>query len=143
MAYVSPSDSPRFKWQCSYQGCTWFNVWDHTGMYEIEFRQRADAYERTCYNGDDADWQRNVVAMIGVVRRSHDSATPIPDSTFRAFNTWRAAEHEKHLSDMRSQPQRYGTDFSDIKAPMLARAAAIYRDGWHITSLAYCELAFA
>jgi len=133
MTYVSPSDAPRFSWKCSYQGSIWFQAWDHTGVYEIELRCRAEDYERKCYNGDDADWQRNVVAMIGVARRAYLADREIPTSTLQAFNAWRLAEHEKHMTELRGNPERYGTDFSDIKPPALARAAAVYQDGWIIT----------
>ena len=137
MTYQSPAEVPRFKFHCSYQGSTWFDVWDATGMYQIELRRSADDYERKFYNGDDADWQRNIVAMIGVMRGASGSIErEIPADTLRAFNAWRQAEHDEHLAQMRAQPERYGTDLSDIKPPLLAHAAAVYRDGWQITATA-------
>ena len=135
MTYLSPIEAPRFKWKCSYQGSVWYEVWDHTGIYEIELRRSADDYERKFYNGDDADWQRNVVAMIGVLRRASGGIDQeVPAQTLRAFNEWLTSEHEKHIAEMKAQPNRYGTDFSDIMPPTLAKAAAVYRDGWHVTA---------
>jgi hypothetical protein len=129
-------DEPHFRWTCSYQGSVWYTVDDATGRYGLELRRRADDYERKCYNGDDADWQRNIVAMIGVLRREHDIAKPIPDATFHSFNAWLIAEHAKHMAHLRAHPERYGTDFSDIQKPTLAHAAARYDGGWHITARA-------
>ncbi len=133
MTYQSPSERPRFKWKCSYQGSVWYDVWDETGMYEIELRRRADDYERKCYNGDDADWQRNVVDMIGVLRRAYSIDQEIPASTLFAFNAWIITEHEKHVAELKAQPERYG-DVSDIQRPVLPHAAARYENGWHITA---------
>lgn len=126
---------PRFKWACSYQGCVWFKVLDDTGDYEIEMRRAAEDYERKCYNGDDADWQRNVVAMIGVLRRSHSLDKEVPAATFAAFNAWRMKEHADYVAKIAAAPERYGVDYKP-EPPMLAHAAARYENGWIITASA-------
>ena len=120
-----PVDGPKFKWRCSYQGSIWFDVWDETGMYELELRRSAEDYERKCYNGDDADWQRNVVDMIGVLRRSHGSDQEVPPATLQAFNAWRKAEHDAQIAKMTAEPKLYGDPKSFGKyAPTPAHAAA-------------------
>jgi len=136
MTYQSPAECPRFKWKCSYQGSVWYDVWDHTGMYEIELRRRADDYERKCYNGDDTEWQRNVVSMIGVIHRAYSSDIEVPALTLHAFNAWLIAEHEKHIAELKAQPERYGNYWREIAKPMLPHAAARYDKGWQITAIA-------
>lgn len=128
----------RFKWHCSYQGSVWFEVWDETGKYELELRRSAEDYERKFYNGDDADWQRNVVNMIGVLRRSHNIDREVPSATLQAFNAWRKAEHDTWIAQMIAQPHRYGDPKtwqpSFGQPPTPARAAARYENGWIITA---------
>ena len=142
--YQSPSEAPRFKWKCSYQGTVWYEVRDSSGMYGLELRRRADDYERKRYNGDDADWQRNVVDMIGVLRREYDSQREVPAATLHAFNAWIIGEHGAHMAKLRADPQRYGTDFSAIVPPTLARAAARYQvgTGWIITAQSGSDWSF-
>lgn len=139
-----PIDRPKFKWRCSYQGKIWYDCWDETGMYELELRRSADDYERKFYNGNDDEWQRNNVAMIGVLRRSHNIDQPVPDSTFQAFNEWLESEFNSHMAHMKANPQRYGdvTDYEGKYRPKPARAAARwiqtgYMEGhWIITAQA-------
>jgi hypothetical protein len=101
---------PTFKWRCSYQGTVWYDVCDHTGTYEAEFRHRADEYECVGYNGDP----RELVDAIGIFRRSHilssndEKLFEVPQSTVDAFNAWRIAERAKHVAEIKSQPHRYG-----------------------------------
>lgn len=101
---------PRFRWTCSYQGTTWFEVSDETGTYELELRRAAEPYELAGANGDDC--RRDMLASIGLLRTSRcgDRARlfEVSRATLDAFNAWRLAEHREHMARLDAQPDRYG-----------------------------------
>lgn len=74
--------------------------------YRVEVRRSADEYERSIYNGTEADWQREVIPSIGLLRRMYNASVPIPDAVISAFNAWREAEHARVMSEIRD---RYGS----------------------------------
>lgn len=127
---------PRFRWTCSYMGCTWFEVSDGAGTYELELRRSAEPYELSIANGDDC--RRDMVAAIGILRSSHCNKTPrlfeVPAATVAAFNTWRLAEHREHMARLDAQPERYGVIAADdpLRKPPLAARQGHYviGEGW-------------
>lgn len=66
--------------------------------YRVEVRRSADEYERSIYNGTEADWQREVVPSIGLLRRMYNASVPIPEAVIAAFNAWREAEQARVMS---------------------------------------------
>lgn len=98
---------PTFRWTCSYLNCVWYEVTDETGTYEIELRRRVCDYERSIANYTDETWERDVVAAIGLLRRT-DSTRPIPDATVAAFNAWRQAERDQWIAKWKANADRYG-----------------------------------
>lgn len=97
-----------FRWKCSYQGTVWFDVYGDGPRYEIETRRSASDYERQHFSGTEAEWQRDVIAGINLLRRSCESWLAIPAHVVAAFNVWRAAEHAANVRQITSQPERYG-----------------------------------
>jgi hypothetical protein len=127
------SMTPTFKWTCSYQGTIWYQVTDHTGTYEAQFRRCAEQYECEGYNGDAA---RDLVAAIGIFCRSHslpnsnERLFEVPQSTVDAFNAWRIAERARHVAEIKSQPHRYReVDESD---PLLFPPILSARQGYYV-----------
>lgn len=119
---------PTFKWTCSYQGSTWFNVHDHTGSYEAELRRNAEPYELSIANGDDC--RQEMITGVGFLRRSHcikdragNYSFTMPAVTVAAFNAWRLNEHNKWVAEMQRQPERYGAILEDriTQSPMVAK----------------------
>jgi len=91
--------------------------------YRVELRWEASPYERSISNCDDAKWQRDVVAAVGLLYRSPGCHQPIPQRVVDGFNAWRAAEHAKSVSEIRSHPERY-RNISD-NDPLLAPPAVV------------------
>lgn len=125
---------PAFRWTCSYQGLTWFQVTDETGTYEAELRRTCHDYELERANGDAV--REEMKAAVGILRRSHckpgDHSFAIPPATVAAFNEWRAAEHAAWLASMRAQPDRYGEiSDSEFPAPMIANPGRFEGGHWH------------
>lgn len=134
---------PRFTWICSYMGTQEFEVRDRTGIYYVETRYEASDYERKISTYDDAAWEREVVAAIGLLRRKYDGSKPVPEETVEAFNAWRAKRYADDLAVLRANPQKYGDEASIqemiasglLKPPMVVRGAyfkrrsADWRDG--------------
>ena len=127
---------PRFKWTCSYQGTTWFYVTDETGAtYELALRRDAPDYELAGANGDDC--RRDILASVGLLRRSYTSTGrhgEVTRETLDAFNAWRLAEHLAHVAQLDSQPERYGVIPADdpLRAPPLVawRGFYVIGEGW-------------
>jgi hypothetical protein len=85
---------------------SWFDVHGDGQKYEIELRHRVCGYERSIFNGTEAEWQRDVVPLVGAIKRS--DGIRIPQSVVEAFNTWRMTEYREHRRQIESQPHRYG-----------------------------------
>ena len=124
--------TPTFRWKCSWWGCQAYEVRDETGMYEVETRYLAHDRERSISTYDDDGWQRDVLGAIGLLRRSANSGTPIPQKTVDAFNAWRMAEHAAHVKRLRDNPDRYGENAADeVEPPMVVRGARyVVGRGW-------------
>lgn len=108
---LGPSALPeriQFRWVSSYQGCTHFEVSGDGTPYRVVLRWQASAYERSKFNGNDDEWQVEVVATVGLLRRAHDTHKPMSFQVVSAFNAWRAAEHARLVREIREQPERYG-----------------------------------
>ena len=102
-----------FRWKCSYQGSTWYEVRDHTGTYEAEFRRSAPDCELARPTGDDC--RRDILAAVGILRRASGWSAgdarlfEVPASTVAAFNRWRDAERAEHRARIKAAPEKYGT----------------------------------
>src|SRR5215217_7139156 len=94
---------PSFRWTCSYQGCVWFQVSDHTGVYEVQFRVRLEEYERRTLNGPDV-----VAAEESVIRWLKRYGQPVPLETVQAFNAWQREEAENWRRTIATNPERFG-----------------------------------
>lgn len=115
-----------FAWKCSYRHSVWFEIHDASGRYEAELIRKPTPYADSQYNGNAAEYARDVEASAGILRRSVcDAAGEIAAETIAAFNAWRAAEHAAQIAHMRAHPERYGTDFESdpwfqAPAPVMA-----------------------
>lgn len=120
--------APSFRWTCGFMGRTTWIVSDHSGTFEVEHRHTTCGYERSIHNGDDGDFQRTVVAMLGTILR-HDGR-PLDQRTVDAFNAHKASEHARQIAQLRADPERYGPILdSDHPAPALVRGF-YYLDGY-------------
>jgi len=120
-----------FRSVLSYRGCHTYEVCGDGSPYRVEVRHDASAYHRSIFGGDDAKWQRDVVAAIGLLHRRHDCDTPVSQRVVDAFNAWRAAEHAQIVEEIRSQPGRHGNLAPDnpILVPPQVVCGARYEAG--------------
>ena len=127
----------KFKWTCSYRGTQWFDVTDETGTYQVELRHTITESGRTDYTGTAAEWEREVICSLNVLRRSYQSNREIPASTVAAFNGWRQAERDRLLAEMTADPERYGdpSKFAKYFHPITPARGGRYviGTGWVIT----------
>lgn len=109
----------------TYMGVTEYRIIGDGAPYRVRVRHHVSAYERSisCYKIDDLGWNRDVVAMIGLLCSSDRELTqPVVD----AFNAWALAEHEKERAEIESHPEIYGVvDWEDASfhIPKLLRGA--------------------
>jgi hypothetical protein len=124
--------SIRFEFVLTYLGYCIYEVYGDGPSYRIQLRQRADAYERSIFAGTDAEWQRDIVAAIGLLHRC--DGQPISQPVVDAFNDWRAARHASDVAHLRAHPERYGSlSESDpvLVAPAPVRGARyLVGTGW-------------
>jgi len=103
-----------FKWQSSYMGTVDYMVTDSTGTFRAELRHQLGDYERSQLNYDADGIAKHVESTIGLlVRCVCDNRGEILPETIAAFNAWRTSEHERQMSFMRANPERYGTEFNE------------------------------
>jgi hypothetical protein len=95
-----------FRWTCSYMNSAYYDVIGDGQTYEIELRRGVCAYERSIYNGTEAEWQRDIVPLIGAIKRV--GGYRVPDAVVDAFNAWRAAEHLMERRKLDAHPEKYG-----------------------------------
>lgn len=126
-----------FHWTCSYMDTVDYHVFGDGQRYTATVRRTASEYEKSIYNHASpcADWDRDVVASIGLIHRS-DSRFPISQEVVDAFNAWQLAKHEAFLQLLQDHPEKYGEITSDdpiVRAPPPVRGA-FYRvgTGWII-----------
>jgi hypothetical protein len=102
--------------------------------YRVELRRSAPEWERSNYSGTDAEWQRNVVSSVGLLRRMYGASTPIPDAVIAAFNEWREGEHARAMSE-RAELSSGAADVSSTEPPAPVRGG-VYEDGtgWIVTT---------
>lgn len=98
----------RFSWTCSYMGCAEYRVLGDGAPYLIEVRRSVSEYQRSIFNGTEDEWEREIIASIGGVRRYSDPCTALSPAVVEAFNHWRAAEHAERIAELRSDPERFG-----------------------------------
>ena len=120
-------------------GLVWYRA-DYNGKrVDLEYVARyhcegfsADYY-RSIFNGTDAEWQRDIVEQVNVLRMGVQE--PVPQELVDAFNAWRAEEYAEFSKRMDARPEVYGTDWrKDIPAPEPVRGGHWTRDGWVITA---------
>lgn len=124
-----------FKWTSSYLGYIEYEVFGDGPKYTLELRHHADDYERSIFNGSEEEWQRDVVALIDVLRRKHDVTTPMDPRVIEAFNAWRKSEHEKFLAEVRAKPEKYDLPENDplrIPPPIVRGGHYAGDQGWVI-----------
>ena len=124
--------SIRFDFISSYRGCWDYLVHGDGEPYRISERRRADSDERSIFNGSEAEWQRQVVAAVGLLYRA--DGRPISQGVVHAFNAWRAAEDAKDVAEILSKPERYGIHSREdprLAPPIAARGAQYeFGKGW-------------
>lgn len=97
-----------FRWKGSAMGTVWYRVTGDGNPYDVEVRRLATDHERRIFNGEEAEWRRDVLGSIDLLRRSGSCDLPIPTEVVAAFNEWLLAEHEKHVRSIKGHPERYG-----------------------------------
>lgn len=126
----------RFRWTCSFMGQMEYEVIGDGAPYRVEVRREAGAYERSIFNGDETEWQRDVVAAVDVLHRVSHPEKPVPAGVVEAFNGWLQERHAAHAADIARQPDRYGVLAEDdpiLKAPRAVRGGHYVVDrGWVI-----------
>lgn len=127
---------PTFRFRSSYLNCFRYDVTDDTGDYVIEYRTGVSNYERHISNYNDAEWERDVVAAIGLLYRT-DPTTPIPVGTVAAFNDWRQAERDKWLEKWKANPDRYGPFDPDHEA---AQPIELVKGAYYIVGTGWVDL---
>jgi hypothetical protein len=122
----------RFESISSYRGCWDYRVYGDGEPYRISERRRADSYERSNFNGGEAEWQRQVVAAIGLLYRA--DGRPVLQRVVHAFNAWRAAEDAKTVKEILAKPECYGVlspEDPRLAPPIAARGAQYeFGKGW-------------
>ena len=125
-----------FRWVCGYRGCTDYMITDDTGTYRAEFRHTLEEYQPGVHNYTPAEWERDVVPTLGLLRR-YIPTSPVPAATVAAFNEWRLAERADHVAKMKAAPEKYGEiDEHDTRLfpPILPARTGVYvvGKGWEI-----------
>lgn len=122
-----------FRFVSAYLGEVQYEVIGDGAPYRVTVRRRAESYERSIFNGGEAEWQRDVVAAIGTLHR-HISCDEISPDVVAAFNHWLQAEHAMSIAHMKAHPARYGalSDDDPIVQPPAAVTGAHYvvGTGW-------------
>ena len=57
----------QFHWKVAYMGEVDYEVYGDGAVYRVSLRYAAEPYFRSIYNGDENQWQREVVASVGVL----------------------------------------------------------------------------
>lgn len=121
-----------FEWTCSYMDTVEYRVFGDGAPYLASVRRAASDYEYSIYNHKSplADWERDVVAAIGLLHRS-DSRFPIAQPVVEAFNAWLIAKHEAFVKMLRDDPHKYGTlaDDDPLLVPPKPVRGAFYQVG--------------
>ena len=129
------TDQFRFEFISSYMGERDYRVHGDGEPYRIRERWQANSYERSIFNGGDAEWQRDVVAAIGLIQRGGE---PISQAVVDAFSAWRAAKHAKDIDYICAHPERYGNISRDDPlwvAPTVVRGAHYeVGEGWIVNA---------
>jgi hypothetical protein len=122
----------RFRWTCSYMGTVDYEIVGDGPVYTATLRREASDYEESIYNHRSplADWERDVVASIGLLHRS-DSRFAIAQEVVDAFNAWRQAEHDAFVKLLRDHPEKYGPfgDDDPLLVPPVPARGAHYQVG--------------
>ena len=121
-----------FRWTCSYMGTVDYEIAGDGPVYTATLRREASDYEKSISNHSSplADWERDVVASIGLLHRS-DSRFPIAQPVVDAFNAWLIAEHEAFVKMLRDNPYKYGelTEDDPLLVPPTRARGAYYKVG--------------
>lgn len=98
--------------------------------YRVEVRRSASEYERSIFSGTEAEWQRDVIPSIGLLRRMYEPMKPIPGAVVAAFNAWRTAEHARTLSEIRDRHGTIPDLVSSDPPPPVCGGAYVVGSGW-------------
>jgi len=124
-----------FRWTCSYGDEVNYQVYGDGQPYEATVRWEASDYFRSIWNGDEASWQAQCVAAIGLIRGR--TCEPMSQDVVDAFNAWRAHEHARGIAELKANPGKYGVidENDDLHKPPPVVRGAYWGDGkWIITS---------
>jgi hypothetical protein len=134
----------RFRWVSSYLNIVDYDVYGDGSPYRIETRRAINRfnydYQRSIFNGTEAEWQRDVIGAIDLLFRSHHTEQALPQTVVDAFNAWRAAEHAQQIAHIKAHPEKYGDlDENDplFEAPPVVRGAQyVISTGWVVSETA-------
>lgn len=122
-----------FRWISSFLNIDHYEVTGDGPTYRIETRRRTtqaqEAYQRSIFRGDDAQWERDVIGATDLVFRVPASDKPLTQAVVDAFNAWRIHDHAEQLAAIL---QRFGMDNHVDNAPTLD-APPIVRGARYVT----------
>ncbi len=120
-----------FHFTCSYQNQTEYDVYGHPFIKRIEAYSVCSGYllkyQRQSFNGDDAEFERTMVARQGGVKLDYvdkryvDTATywadyRWPQDLYLAFVQWLKDEHAKYLAEHEHHRVKYGFTLEEYPA---------------------------
>ena len=126
----------RFKFKCGYLNRVWFDVYDETGAFEVEYRHRTCDYERKIYNGD---YDAEQGPLVGYLQpETYDRTVDL--RLVEAWNEFQREERARFVALLEASPERYGELPANdpLRQPQfIAVGAANYKDGkWSLEQLA-------
>lgn len=126
-----------FQWTSGYQNETDYTVSGLPGVSRLSLRHAVPPCSKREFNYTGAEWRRDVVASIGLLRPRCGEREPLPQDLVDEFNAWREADYWKQRHSIESQPERYGVVDWDgdclFRKPVAARGAVwVSGAGWWI-----------
>jgi hypothetical protein len=130
----------RFRFISSFLNSEHYEVLGDGAPYRIETRRPIkdglEDYQRSIFNGTEAEWQRDVIGASNLVYRATEPGKPLPQTVIDAFNSWRAAEHAQQVAAIRAHPAGYGDLEADdpilIPPSTVLGCRYVVGDGWLI-----------
>ncbi len=124
-----------FRWTCSGMGETDYAVSGAGAIKHLRVRYDAGDYFKSISSYSDLDWEREVVASLGLLRSDAcGSGQEMPQDLVDAFNAWRLAEYEASRAKILGDYARYGIKPEDyanaISAPPSVLRGAVGEHHW-------------
>lgn len=124
----------RFSWECSGLGESTFRVAGAGEVQRLRVRYEATDYQKSISSYSNHDWQREVVAAVGLLVSEYPHGRPISEELAAAFNAWRLEEYNRTRADILAQFDRYGVtaeEYSEkISPPPLTVRGAQAESHW-------------